>query len=56
MSAQLRANAMVIETFVTRLVAFGEKHPEFLPVLKKNGIIPPTGAAATAPASTAPKK
>jgi hypothetical protein len=56
MDAQLHANAMVIETFVTRLVAYGEKHPEFLPVLKKNGIIPPTGAAATAPASAAPKK
>jgi hypothetical protein len=60
LSAQMRANAMVIETFVTRLVAYGEKHPEFLPVLKKNGIIPPPGGAAAAPAaapaSAAPKK
>ena len=53
-SAQMRGNAMVIETFVTRLVAYGEKHPDFLPVLKKNGIIPPTGATAPVPAT--PKK
>jgi len=56
MSAQMRANALVIETFVTRLVTYGEKHPEFLPVLKKNGIMPPTGAAPAAPAAAAPKK
>ena len=55
-SAQLRTNALVIETFVRELVTYGEKHPEFLPVLRKNGIMPPAGAAAPAPAVSAPKK
>ena len=49
MSSQLRTNAIVIETFVTRLVGYGEKHPDFLPVLKKNGIVPQPTAPATAP-------
>ena len=50
MSAQLHTNAVAIETFVRELVAYGEKHPEFLPVLKKNGIVPnPSPAAAPKP-------
>jgi hypothetical protein len=55
-SAQLHTNALVIEGFVRQLVAYGEKHPEFLPVLRKNGIMPPTGAVAPAPAMPVPKK
>lgn len=51
MQAQLTTNAVVIDTFVRRLAAYGEKHPEFLPVLKKNGIIvnPNAGGAPAAP-------
>lgn len=55
-SAQLRTNEMVIGNFVSRLAAFGQKHPDFLPVLKKNGVIPQPTAPAAAPAASAPKK
>jgi hypothetical protein len=45
-----------IETFVSGLVAFGEKHPDFSQtVLKKYGIAPIPGIPANAPAP-APKK
>ena len=51
-SAQLHANEQVIGTFVSRLAAYGQKHPDFLPVLKKNGV----NAQLAAPAASAPKK
>jgi hypothetical protein len=54
MSAQLNTNAVIIDTFVRRLVAYSEKHPDFVPVLRKNGIVPQPGSPAVAP--TAPKK
>lgn len=54
MSSQLTTNAIVIDTFVRRLVAYGEKHPDFLPVLKKNGILVNPGATGAVPAL--PKK
>jgi len=31
-------NAVAIDTFVGRLVAYGQKHPDYQPVLKKYGI------------------
>ncbi len=40
--------------FITDLVAYGEKHPEFRPLLAKYGIAPVAGVPAGAPA--APKK
>lgn len=54
MSAQLSTNAVVIDTFVRRLMVYGEKHPDFVPVLKKYGLMTPAGFPSNAPA--APKK
>ena len=54
LSAMLNTNEVAVSTFVTKLVAYGEKHPDFVPVLKKYGIAPVAGVPATAPA--APKK
>ncbi len=51
-SAQMRTNEMVIGNFVGRLAAFAQKHPDFVPVLKKNGVTAQPGAAA----APAPKK
>jgi len=47
--AQMQTNAVVIDTLVRRLVAYGEKHPDFAPVLKKNGIILTPGGPQAAP-------
>jgi len=52
--AGIRNNEANFQTFVTRLVAYGEKHPDFVPVLKKYGIAPVPGVPANA--QTAPKK
>ena len=46
---QMHLNANVIDTLVRRLVAYGEKHPDFVPVLKKNGIILTPGGPQSAP-------
>jgi hypothetical protein len=56
MSAQINTNAVVIDTFVRRLVAYSERHPEFVPVLHKNGIMVPAGSPATGAPPMAPKK
>jgi len=53
-SGQMHTNEMVIGAFVGRLATYAQKHPDFLPVLKKNGIIPQPGAATAAPAAAAP--
>jgi hypothetical protein len=45
-----KQNLPGMETFVNQLVTFSQTHPDFRPVLQKNGFNPP----ATAPA--APKK
>ena len=50
---QLNLDASVIDSFVGKLVTYGQKHPDFLPVLKKYGITPPASPV-TPPA--APKK
>ena len=52
----LNQNEVAVQSFVTRLVAFGEKHPDFsAQVLKKYGIEPragiPANAMAPAPAT-----
>jgi hypothetical protein len=45
-------NETALMNFINSLVAYGEKHPDFLPVLKKYGITPQPGV----PAGAAPKK
>ena len=49
-----------IGTFLNQLVAYGQTHPDFQPILKKYGIVPPPAtnpAAKPAPAAPAtPKK
>jgi hypothetical protein len=53
-------NQTLMNNFVTQLVAYGEKHPDFVPVLRKYGIAPIPGIPAGTPASAvqpaAPKK
>lgn len=44
--AGMRNNEANFQTFVTRLVAYGEKHPDFVQVLKKYGIAPVPGVPA----------
>ena len=39
----------LIVEFVNALVAYSQTHPDFQPVLKKYGIVPPAAAAAAAP-------
>ena len=43
----LEKREVPVENFVNELVAYGEKHPEFVPVLKKYGIAPVPGVPAT---------
>jgi hypothetical protein len=47
-SDQMQTNAVVIDTFVKRLVSYGERHADFAPVLRKNGIILTPGGPAGA--------
>lgn len=56
MFGMLAKNQNSIETFVGQLAAYGEKHPDFLPVLKKYGIQPRPATPGMAPAPVAPKK
>ena len=57
LASGLSQNEAAVSAFVTKLVAYGEKHPDFVPVLKKYGIEPRPGVPAMAPApSAAPKK
>ncbi len=43
-------NAVVLQEFVSKLVAYGEKHPEFQPLLKKYGLPPQKAGVITKPA------
>lgn len=54
LATMLNQNDIVVSSFITKLVTYGEKHPEFVPVLKKYGIAPVPGIPAGAPAM--PKK
>ena len=56
LSAVLGQNETAVSTFVNKLVAYGEKHPDFQPLLKKYGIAPVPGVPANAPAPAAPPK
>ena len=57
LSTVLTQNENAVAAFVTKLVAYGEKHPDFVPVLKKYGIAPVAGFPANSLiAPAAPKK
>jgi hypothetical protein len=57
LSTVLTQNENAVAAFVTKLVAYGEKHPDFVPVLKKYGIAPVAGVPANSLiAPAAPKK
>jgi hypothetical protein len=48
-----------IEGFVSQIVAYGQAHPDFRPILVKNGVVtatPPATNAVPKPAPAAPKK
>ena len=44
-----KRDQQVMENFVKQLTAYGVTHPDFLPVLKKYGIVPPPAGAPVAP-------
>ena len=46
-------NEAGVNNFVNQLVAYGQQHPDFVPVLKKYGIAPVAGVP---PGSAAPKR
>lgn len=48
-------NQSLMNSFVNQLVAYGQTHPDFRPVLMKYGVTPPAVAIPTKPAA-APKK
>ncbi len=53
----LNEKEAAINNFITQVVAYGEKNPDFTKqVLSKYGIAPVAGVPANAPAGTAPKK
>lgn len=57
----LGQNQAAVVSFVNEVVAYGQTHPEFVPVLARHGIAPvpghPAGAAPVAPVTpAAPKK
>jgi hypothetical protein len=56
LNVMITQNETALNTFITQLVAYGEKHPDFVPVLKKYGIAPQPGVPAGAVAPVAPKK
>ena len=55
LTSEITTNEVAFRNILNRLIAYGEKHPDYLPVLKKNGIIiQPSNGAPVAPA--APRK
>jgi hypothetical protein len=44
LDALVTQNENVLGNFISKLSAYGEKHPDFLPVLKKYGIVPQPAA------------
>ena len=52
--SQISTNEVVFRSILSRLVSYGEKHPDYMSVLKKNGILVQPNGAPTAP--TAPRK
>ena len=55
--AAYNENQALMANFVNQLVAYGQAHPDFRPVLAKYGIAPVPGVPAAAPPpAAAPKK
>ena len=54
MESQISTNEVVFRSILGQLISYGEKHPDYLQVLKKNGIIVQPKGAPVAPA--APRK
>jgi hypothetical protein len=50
LGGNLVQNEAAVNGFVTKLASYGERHPEFVPLLKKYGVAP------GAPVGAAPKK
>lgn len=49
-------NQALISNFVNQLVAYGQTHPDFMPVLAKNGLAQFKPNPAATPAAATPKK
>lgn len=45
LNALVTQNEAALGNFINKLTAYGEKHPDFLPVLKKYGIMPKPAAS-----------
>ena len=54
LTALLNQSDAVVSPFISKLVAYGQKHPDFVPVLKKYGIAPVAGVPASASVSAVP--
>lgn len=52
--SQISTNEVVFRSILNRLISYGEKHPDYMPVLRKNGILVQQNGTPTAP--TAPRK
>jgi hypothetical protein len=52
----MKQNEKLANNFVNQLVAYGQTHPDFRPVLAKYGIAPVPGIPAGSPTGAAPKK
>lgn len=55
LAAAVSHNEAALQSFVSQLEVYGQKHPDFEPILRKYGIEPKT-AVAPAAAPVAPKK
>jgi len=49
MIAAFKRDQPSMETFVKQLTAYGVTHPDFQPILKKYGIVPPPAGAPVVP-------
>ncbi|HWQ90072.1 MAG TPA: hypothetical protein VN673_00255 [Clostridia bacterium] len=51
-----KTTAPVANDFVAKLVEYGQKHPDFVPILMKYGLTKPPGATGAAPSVVPPVK
>ena len=60
LDAKMSTNEVMFTSIVDRLVGYGEKHPDFVPVLRKYGVAPvpgvPAGSIVQPSNPAAPKK
>lgn len=54
LNTMVTQNETALVNFINQLVAYGEKHPDFVPVLKKYGIAPQPGVPAGSPVGAVP--